>query len=101
MYQYCPECLDRLSRTGLAAEIYRMVCEYYAVIENPIVLFEPYFSEAIRYLELSEYIVSMESEMSGLIYIIPKYVTLDDHETIIMCAGKCAYTLIDFNPDGV
>lgn len=98
MYHYCPDCTQKLATSGIAAEIYLMIVEYYVSQDDLIALYEPYFSEALRYLEVQGYITTTEA-YEDVILAKPKTYALDDGDTIICCAGTCKATVIDFNGD--
>jgi len=98
MYTYCEECHCRVIQSGIAGEFYLMICEYYVTNNEPIALYAPYFSEALRYLEISGYIVTSESGIDMLV-AVPKTISLDDDETVICCSGNCSCDLLDFNTD--
>lgn len=72
-----------------------MICEFYVTTHDGIYLYEPYFSEAIRFLEINGFIISTDG-YEDLIYAVPRIVALDDHETVILCSETCSCSVIDF-----
>ena len=99
MFSYCSECNHKLETVGLASEIYWMICEYFMSEDDIVIFFEPYFSEALRYLEINGYVITTECYDSyDLVFAKPRFSTLDD-DKIICCSGNCKCSLIDFKPD--
>jgi len=97
MYEYCPECHQRIQNSGVAAELYHNICEWALTEDEPVCFYFPYFQEAIRYLEINEYIVTTDIGLyDDMIFARPKFVVLDDNETVIFCAGNCTASVIDF-----
>ncbi len=98
MRTFCPECIQKLVERGFASEIYFLICDYYLRDEEPIVLYEPVFAEALRYLETNGFIITTEA-FDDVIYAIPRTYALEDRETDICCSGFCQRVIVDFKSD--
>lgn len=98
MFMICPACEETILESGLAGEVYHMICEFYFKNEEPIAFYEPYFASTLHYLEINNYVVTMEME-DLIVLAKPKVIALDDNESFICCSGKCDRNVIDLKTD--
>jgi len=92
MFKSCPYCVDRLIQTGLAAELYFMICKHFICDGMVITLYEPAFTETLRYLEVNRFIVTTDIG-ENLVEAKP----LEVIEQPNHCSGYCQHVSIDFN----
>lgn len=98
MIEICPLCACRLVQKGLVGDLYVIVCQYFSSYNESFPLFEPYFNEALRYLEINNYVLSTEV-YDDILMVKPRLEILDDGITITCCSGKCVPMKIDFKSE--
>ena len=99
MQMYCPECFSDLADKGIIFPLYQMICENYAIFGGSFSVYEPYFTTALRFLEINGFITTSETA-EKLISAKPRTILLDDGQTLIYCSGTCLCRLIDFKGEG-
>lgn len=96
--EICPVCTCNLFQKGLVADLYLIICQYFSVNWESFPLFEPDFNEALRYLEINNYVLSTEV-YDDILMVKPRLEVLDDGITTICCSGKCVPMKIDFKSE--
>lgn len=96
MNHICQNCVEKLLETGIASELYFMICKYYIKFNMTTTLYEPAFVEALRYLEINGFILTTEAQ-GNLIFAKPLTIASEEENEQKGCSGFCQRDFLDIN----